>query len=414
MKIKFIIHSFVKYGGGTTSSIEMINAAKKAGYDVDVMFTSSIFRFYFRSLFLGSKNFGFPVSIYKIDRFPFFNSDYDSCSNKGFIVRGLFATSIFYLEIFISELIKCFRNRQNSYNAVMVCHLLPPKSIEKSAKYFRTPIIYNHAGSPELYMKYWLKNLSANNSKNINYCEYMMIYNHILFQSGSHAEAYNKSCNCNKKNFVIPPSFAFSQHFLGDSPFESNAINVVVLGSVIPRKNPCYALAVMYELLNAQKKSSETAKIILHFVGPYERDFQNVLAAKAMSLGISENIVWHGFKFDYLRYLSFADCIAIFSRLEGVPRSFRESLALGKSIVTSDWEGVKDFAVHRRDIQIVEGNDPVLFAMSIYSVLFDLDKRSMYERNSRLLFERFYSVENYEKLFVEMMKDISKYPTLPN
>jgi glycosyltransferase involved in cell wall biosynthesis len=114
------------------------------------------------------------------------------------------------------------------------------------------------------------------------------------------------------------------------------------------------------------------ARFILVGEGPLRPD----LEAQARSLGLGDRFVFAGFAKDVARVVSAFDVSAFPSLWEGTPLTVFEALAMGKAIVATDADGLRDVLAHERDALIVPKRDARALADGIVRLMGDAGLRA--------------------------------------
>jgi len=123
-----------------------------------------------------------------------------------------------------------------------------------------------------------------------------------------------------------------------------------------------------------------TARFFLFGEGPLRAD----LEAQARALGIAERFVFGGFARDVARVLSAFDVSVFPSLWEGTPLTVFEALAMGKTIVATDADGLLDVLTADREALIVAKRDAAALARGIVHVLDHPEERTRLSGNARL------------------------------
>jgi len=105
--------------------------------------------------------------------------------------------------------------------------------------------------------------------------------------------------------------------------------------------------------------------------GPLEHD----LNSKALEMGISENIIFLGWRGDVAKIISIYDIFVLPSLNEGMGRVLAETMALGKPIVASNIGGIPDLVIHGKNGFLVPPKNPKELAKYIQVLIEDKDKR---------------------------------------
>jgi glycosyltransferase involved in cell wall biosynthesis len=114
------------------------------------------------------------------------------------------------------------------------------------------------------------------------------------------------------------------------------------------------------------------ARFILVGEGP----LQPALEAQAQQLGLGDRFRFAGFAKDVARVVSAFDMSVFPSLWEGTPLTVFEALAMGKTIVATDADGLTDVLTHDRDALIVPKRDPAALADGIVRLMADPQERA--------------------------------------
>lgn len=134
-----------------------------------------------------------------------------------------------------------------------------------------------------------------------------------------------------------------------------------------------------------------------------EGELAEALQAEAKALGIADRLTFSGFKRDVAGALSALDIVVFPSLIEGTPLTAFEALAMGKPIVSTDADGLKDILTGNRDALIVPRENPRLLADAIVALANDPAQRAALGAEARLKGTRYdiqAFVEKMERLYV--------------
>jgi len=138
--------------------------------------------------------------------------------------------------------------------------------------------------------------------------------------------------------------------------------------------------------------------------GPLEQD----LKRKALEMGISDNIIFLGWRDDLAKIISIYDIFVLPSLNEGMGRVLVEAMALGKPIVASGIGGIPDLVIHGKNGFLVPPKNPKELAKYIQVLLENKDKREKmglagkemaYNFTSEIMVEKIASL--YKKLLTQ-------------
>ncbi len=146
-----------------------------------------------------------------------------------------------------------------------------------------------------------------------------------------------------------------------------NSLIVGTAGRLVPVKGPeCLVKAAKYII----SKYPDTY-FMFAGDGPLEQD----LKRKALEMGISDNIIFLGWRDDLAKIISIYDIFVLPSLNEGMGRVLVEAMALGKSIVASNVGGIPNLVIHGKNGFLVPPKNPKELAKYIQVLLEDKDKR---------------------------------------
>ena len=114
-----------------------------------------------------------------------------------------------------------------------------------------------------------------------------------------------------------------------------------------------------------------------------EGPLREPLEAQATTLGLGSRFVFHGFARDVARVVSAFDLSVFPSLWEGTPLTVFEALAMGKPIVATDADGLRDVLAHDRDARIVPRRNAAALAREIIAMMDRPDERRRLAEGAR-------------------------------
>jgi len=146
-------------------------------------------------------------------------------------------------------------------------------------------------------------------------------------------------------------------------------------------------------------QKEDKLKIVIVGDGPEKKKLKRM----AQTAGILDKCVFAGQRFDIPQILSEFDIFALPSVLEGFPRVVIEAMAMGKPIVATDIDGVREELTHNRTGIIVPPRNPVALAEGIACLINDRRLADQFGSEARkdagLRFDLKQTVSNVEKLY---------------
>ncbi|EMF0319739.1 TPA: glycosyltransferase family 4 protein [Enterococcus faecium] len=139
-------------------------------------------------------------------------------------------------------------------------------------------------------------------------------------------------------------------------------------------------------------------KYIICGLGELETELKKL----AENLGVSEQVVFTGYRQDVSKILSISDCFAFPSLQEGLPVALMEAMAIPLPIICSNIRGNKDLIINGKNGFLVNKNDENLYA-EFLKRLIDNDNLKKQFENNNLVEIRKYDIEkintNMEKIY---------------
>jgi len=135
---------------------------------------------------------------------------------------------------------------------------------------------------------------------------------------------------------------------------------------------------------------------------------RRALEQLAQAVGVSDRVVWEGWRDDARRYLESLDVFAFPSRFEGFPLAVLEALLARSAVVASDVGSVSEAVLDGETGLLVPPEDPAALAQAIRRLLADADlRRRLGERGRGLVLEKFtadHMAHAFESLYDELLR----------
>ena len=117
---------------------------------------------------------------------------------------------------------------------------------------------------------------------------------------------------------------------------------MLILADLNKNKNHINVIKSIKEL------NDDNIKIICAGAGP----LKDKLVAKLDALKLEKNIQFVGFRKDVKELINSSDCVGLFSKREGLPKSLMEAMCCGRPIIASNIRGCKDM-ISNDDIGVI-------------------------------------------------------------
>ncbi|MDB4256335.1 glycosyltransferase [Flavobacteriaceae bacterium] len=295
---------------------------------------------------------------------------------------------------FLDGNIKLIKN----FDYILVASNYNVKVIRFLKKNTKAKLIFNHPADYEL-MKLWLSD--TNLMDNSFYKEYLFLFDHVLFQSEFQMKDCYNITNLDNLTFINPicDHNSIDEVLNSDNQeikkkFNNNSLNVLVTGTVFERKN---------QLVIAEQMSKLSKKSTLHLVGKIDNQDYMYKIDNISKSNPQFNVLFHGFKNDFLFFLKYSDVFINFSSNEGVSRSLREAMYCDKLIIASDIPGSKEYLKDGSGT-LIDYNSPNL----IYDELKKINKNEncniSYPRKSREVYLKYFDQIIYKEKLNKLFK----------
>lgn len=207
-----------------------------------------------------------------------------------------------------------------------------------------------------------------------------------------------------KLNILKESSSEEKQNLKKELGIPENSLIVGTAGRLVPVKGPEFLVKASKYIIS---KYPDTY-FMFTGDGPLEQD----LKREALEMGISDNIIFLGWRDDLAKIISIYDIFVLPSLNEGMGRVLVEAMALGKSIVASNVGGIPDLVIHGKNGFLVPLKNPKELAKYIQVLLEDKDKREkmgLAGKEMSLNFSAENMVEKIAELYEELLiqKNIS-------
>ncbi len=189
---------------------------------------------------------------------------------------------------------------------------------------------------------------------------------HILFKIAEE-DKFSVIYSGIELNILKESSSEEKQNIKKELGIPENSLIVGTAGRLVPVKGPEFLVKASKYIIS---KYPDTY-FLFTGDGPLEQD----LKRKALEMGISDNIIFSGWRDDLAKIISIYDIFVLPSLNEGMGRVLVEAMALGKSIVASNVGGIPDLVTHGKNGFLVPPKNPKELAKYIQVLLEDKDKR---------------------------------------
>ena len=172
------------------------------------------------------------------------------------------------------------------------------------------------------------------------------------------------------------------------------------IGRLAPKKGFEYLIQAIPGVL----KTYPEIKVLIVGDGPLKAELR-VLSEK---LGVKDNVIFTGFRTDIKDILNAIDIFIMPSLVEGFPMVVLEAMAMGKPIIATRIDGIKEQIIDSETGLLVSPCDADALAKSIIHLFGNRKFRNMLGVNARKLVEKKFSIEkmiaNVETTYQDLLE----------
>lgn len=167
---------------------------------------------------------------------------------------------------------------------------------------------------------------------------------------------------------------------------------IINIGSFVPEKNHTFLLQVFTNFLKQYGHG------ILWFVG--DGKLRGEIEDHVQSRGISDKVVFWGFRDDAISLLKSADVLVMPSRIEGLPGAILESLACRIPVLASNVGGISEVLKDGVTGIVIEDFDVGKYTARLLQIIEDKEYRNKILYNGRSLIESNYLLPEVSQKFL--------------
>lgn len=113
--------------------------------------------------------------------------------------------------------------------------------------------------------------------------------------------------------------------------------------------------------------------------GRMEEELRN----KVKEYSLEKNVIFAGYIKEVYKVLRQTDCFVFPSRREGMPVAVMEAMAVGLPVIASSIRGINELIDHTKGGYLVDGFEPVDYAVKIRRIFTEKDGKSAVPREKR-------------------------------
>ena len=168
---------------------------------------------------------------------------------------------------------------------------------------------------------------------------------------------------------------------------------LISVGELASGKNNMTVIEAMNELRDL--------KIVYIICG--EGVMREKLELRTKELGLADRVFFAGYVNNTAELLEQCDCFIFPSKREGLPVAMMEAMAVGLPVIASHIRGVDDLIEHTKGGYLVNGFDPVDYAVKVRRMFTEKDGKSAVPRDERRKQMGLWNRERIKKFSIEVV-----------
>ena len=309
------------------------------------------------------------------------DEDYDMvyCSAIGSNKKSLHDRNVNVLKLESFDF-KSVKNAVKSYNPDVI-HAHDIKASIMAAILFKNKIIISHIHANH-------ENMRRFNLKTFLYNLFSGRFQKIIWVSQSAYDNYIYNENIKLKSIVlynVIDSNEIENKIKADKNKYKN-YDIIYLGRLTYQKNPMRFI----NLINKLKKQKQDIRVAIVGSGELEHEVKREILIKKLS----DSIDCFGFVSNPYKILASSKIIVLTSRYEGTPMVALEAIALGKPIVATPTDGLKNIVKNNKTGNLSDKDSKLV--SNILSLLNDNKKYSFMQKNIYEYSAKINNIENYK------------------
>lgn len=226
---------------------------------------------------------------------------------------------------------------------------------------------------------------------------------HFIFQNESDRDIF-KSLNLLQTNYILTYGSGVNKKIFTYSPKKSEDKIIITLTARMLLEKGIKVFSEASILL----KKKYFGKVEFHLFGPIDLDNPSALTETELkTLNIENYFTWKGNSENIIKVLNQTDIYCLPTHYgEGIPKSIIEAMAIGRPIITTDIPGCKKCVIEGQNGYLVPIKDPEQLSKKIEKLIKDKSLREKMGKNSRILFEKDFTLEKVVRQTFELYEKV--------
>jgi glycosyltransferase involved in cell wall biosynthesis len=263
-------------------------------------------------------------------------------------------------------------------------------------------------GSPDGYTP---ANSPLYSQKNVS--DILNEFDYVVYLSKANFKSWTKKLVSNSNHFIISNSIEEDEvqsilnydknYYYSSLNFKEDNFNVVIPGSVI------YVKGQDLIINNIEKILALIPNIHIHFIGGIRGEWATNLLDYVMNSKYINCMTFHGFVNNSLEFIYAADLILLPSRAEGQPLAVLEAMALGKVVVTTNYEGIEEVIDNEKSGFIIDlDNFDDLILDVLYQIYTNNEQKALIESEAKIKYIKDFSIAKQKEKIIILINEITR------
>ena len=236
-------------------------------------------------------------------------------------------------------------------------------------------------------------------------------FDHLVFVSDICRQQWSEYIDTSIKTYYLPNSIneievkkvkTLNKDMLYSKlNFNKNDLNIVLVGSVQPRKGQDMLITILQDIKNLNKN------IKIHIVGGISKHNRgDLMYERFMRNEASDIVVFHGFKDNVMEYIHISDICIFTSRSEAFPRTILEYMAFQKPIVSTNVSGVPEMIKHNENGLLCDADDSESFFQNLKLLIENKELQNKFSKKANETYNKVFSKESQIKKALNIFDEI--------
>jgi len=236
-------------------------------------------------------------------------------------------------------------------------------------------------------------------------------FDHLIFVSDICRKQWGEYIDSTIKTYYLPNSIneievqkvkALNKDALYSKlNFNKNELNIVLVGSVQPRKGQDMLIDILQDIKNLNKN------IKIHIIGGISKHNRgDLMYEKFMKNDASDIVLFHGFKDNVMEYIYMSDICIFTSRSEAFPRTILEYMAFQKPIVSTNISGVPEMIKHNENGLLCDADDSKSFFQNLKLLIENKELQDQFSKKANSTYTEVFSKESQIKTALNIFDEI--------